>query len=87
MKNNELLNQWLLVNTELHNSLEELKTLDAEREKIKATFEETKTITPKLNEQMQNSIKKYENLLEKIKELKLKSKNLKTELDKKKSKK
>lgn len=87
MKNDELLNQWLLVNTELHNSLEELKTLDAEREQIKATFEETKTITPKLNEQMQNSIKKYENLLEKIKELKLKSKNLKAELDKKKSKK
>lgn len=87
MKNNELLNQWLLVNTELHNSLEELKTLDAEREQIKATFGKTGKITPKLNEQMQNSIKKYENLLEKIKELKLKSKNLKAELDKKKSKK
>lgn len=82
MKNKEILNQWIVVNTELNNSLKKLEALDAEREKIKATFDKTPKITPELNEQMQNSIKKYENLLKKIKELKLKSKKLKTELDK-----
>lgn len=83
--NKEILNQWIVVNTELNNSLKELKVLDAEREKIKATFEKAEKITPKLNDQMQNSIKKYEELLEKIKELKLTSQKLKIELDKKKS--
>jgi hypothetical protein len=81
MANNQIYEKWLRVNVDLHNALEELKALDAERENI---GKDLQTADPqKLIVAMKQSTKKYDILLQKIKNLKEVSANLKQQIDKK----
>lgn len=78
MNKKDAINEWLKTNIELHNMLDELKSLDTEREKIKSLVESNNSETDKnLVEMMDNSIKSYEELLSKVKELKQNSIKLK----------
>lgn len=76
-----MLNQWIAINVELHELLTQLKQLDEEREKISIVIEKTKKITPEQIEQMQLSIKKYEELLSQVKDLKQQSQKLKSTIE------
>lgn len=80
MSKQDLLDKWLLINTELHNALEELKVLDAEREQLNISVQNAKAITPKASKQMNDSIKKYKDLLTKVQTLKQQSQQLKDKL-------
>ena len=69
--------KWLKINIELNNLLAELEKLDKEREKIAHTdFKSDK----QLSEAMSQSVKQYEELLNKMKELNKQSSALKQQI-------
>ena len=70
--------EWLKINIELNNLLAELEKLDKEREQIAHTdFKSDK----QLSEAMSQSVKQYEELLNKMKELNKKSSALKKQIN------
>ena len=69
--------EWLKINIELNNLLAELEKLDKEREKIAHTdFKSDKQMA----EAMSKSVKQYEELLNKMKELNKQSSALKKQI-------
>ena len=73
--NNNVYDEWVKINIELHNKLEEMKKLDEERESLIKEAEE-KGLKKEIKEKMNNSVARYENLLEEIKSLNIKAKQL-----------
>lgn len=81
-KKTKVIDEWLKINVLIHNELEKLKTLDAERDEIGNLL--TTMSEVELKEKMEASIKKYENVLANIQILKIKAQKLATQLNKKK---
>lgn len=77
--NSKIYDEWLKVNVELHNKLEELKKLDKERATLIKEAEDVE-LTEELKKKMNLSVAKYENLLEEIKVVKLRAETLKKEV-------
>lgn len=73
--NNKVCDEWIKINIELHNKLEEMKKLDKERENLIKEAEE-KGFGKNIKEKMNKSVIRYENLLEEIKSLNIKAKQL-----------
>ena len=77
--NRKVYDEWLKINVEIHNKLEDLKKLDNERNKLIKEVEE-KGINEEIKEKMDESVKKYNYLLEEIKLLNLKAYELKNKV-------
>jgi len=77
--NSKVYDEWLKVNVELHNKLEELKKLDKERTTIIKEAEGVE-LTEELKKKMNLSVLKYEKLLEEIKVVRSRAEILKKEV-------
>ena len=76
----EIYDEWLKINVEIHNKLEELKNLDKEKKDLIKKIE-TEGLNDFYVKKMNESISKYEILLEEVSELKEKSKKLKEKIN------
>lgn len=72
----EIYEEWIKINIELNNRLEELKKVNLEREELIKEAEE-RGLTEDIKKRMEESVNKYEILLEEVKVLNLKSKHIK----------
>ncbi len=74
MKNN--LEKWVKIDALLQEKLKDLEALDSQRQKLikKASKQE---LTPKLQKEMEESVRMYESLANEVSELKLKAKEIK----------
>ena len=64
--------EWLNINVELHNLIDELEQLDKEREEILSSDKPEE----EAKKDMENSVAKYQELLKKMKALRAKSDSL-----------
>jgi len=78
--NNKIYDEWLKINVEIHNRLEALKKIDKEREQLLKEAED-KGLSEEIKNKMNDSLNKYNLLLEETRLLKLKSKKLKEEIN------
>ena len=74
----EVYEEWIKINFELNKKLKLLNTLEKERNKILESISRT-SLKDDLKKKMNDSIKKYELLLEEIRVLNLKAKELNDE--------
>ena len=77
--NRKVYEEWLKINVEIHNKLEDLKKLDYEKIMLIKEAEE-KGFNEEIKEKMDESVKKYNYLLEEIKLLNLKAYELKNKV-------
>ena len=73
--NSKIYDEWLRINVELNNKLENLKEIDKEREIIINEAKENE-LSDELKEKMNINISKYNALLEEIKIINIKAKDL-----------
>ena len=73
--NSKIYDEWLKINVEIHNKLEKLKKLDKEKDNL-IKEAENKGLTEEIKVSMNRSVSKYNLLLEEIKVLNVRSKEL-----------
>lgn len=83
MTKSQLLDKWLKVNIELQQAFDELKNLDFIREQIQKKYNQKEEFSYDLTILMDENVKGYEELLEKIKNLKLIAEKIKIQMAKK----
>ena len=83
MTKSQLLDKWLKVNIELQQAFDELKNLDFIREQIQKKYDQKEEFSYDLTILMDENVKGYEELLEKIKNLKLIAEKIKIQMAKK----
>lgn len=77
MKKKDVLNEWLVVNTALHNALVELESLDTAREQLVKTMAESKEVSKAQLTEMKSYVEKYKKLLDTMMDLQRKAAVLK----------
>ena len=83
MTKSQLLDKWLKVNIELQQAFDELKNLDFIREQIQKKYNQKEEFSYDLTILMDENVKGYEELLAKIKNLKLIAEKIKIQMEKK----
>ena len=83
MTKSQLLDKWLKVNIELQQAFDELKNLDFIREQIQKKYNQKEEFSYDLTILMDENVKGYEELLAKIKNLKLIAEKIKIQMAKK----
>lgn len=83
MTKSQLLDKWLKVNIELQQAFDELKNLDFIRERIQKKYDQKEEFSYDLTILMDENVKGYEELLAKIKNLKLIAEKIKIQMAKK----
>jgi len=83
MTKSQLLDKWLKVNIELQQAFDELKNLDFIREQIQKKYDQKEEFSYDLTILMDENVKGYEELLAKIKNLKLMAEKIKIQMAKK----
>ena len=78
--NKKIYDEWLKINVEMHNKLEELKTLDNEKILLLKKIDQ-EGLNDFYSQKMSESIAKYETLLEEVRVLKEKSAKLKEKIN------